>query len=278
MLERRTELEYFFQKYKEFLKIESIVSLIKGRDYEVIKHFYHLFLEISQYPIKEDEAKLARNKLECVFNKYKEENKGYQTIDFTRGHSDATSIDVALNKGAKISQAFSLLTEAIKQYSDWRKCLSKEAIQEIYLKNLSDKQKYYFNKPLDKFNQESLKQYLKNNEVANNNILRQSLIEFHNAISHLNAIYWNTGDNNINTDRAASHFKRGALDSHKAIIKDFYLLTGNDIDMILEKIVSKLKKLRMSEYQTIGDDKKRDSSALCKGYQDFTTEIIKLRK
>lgn len=266
-MSRRNELEDFFQNYKFFLESEAIVSFIKGRNYDIIKHFYHLFIKISQVPQDDDKIKQAKISLKNRLEKYKEENQRYTNICFTREHKDVTSIDIALNKGQKISQAFSLFTDAIKQYREWRKSLNQEQIKEIYLKNLYDKQKYYFNTP-----PHNLNQYLADTQAsANNNILRQSLIEFHNAISHLNAVYWNTSDNQINTDRAANHFKRGALDSYKAIIKDFCLLAGENP---MDAIIKNLKALRQCEYQSIGDDKQRDNDTLYKSYQAFTSQII----
>lgn len=200
-------------------------------------------------------------------NDYKKENENYKSIDFTRNHGNVVPLDISLNKGQNISQAFSLLTKAVKQYGYWRKCLNKEAIKEIYLKNLSDKQKYYFNNTLS-----DLSSSLANVEVStNNNILRQSLIEFYNGISHLNAAYWNMGDNIINADRAANHFKRGALDSYKAIIKDFCFLAGHEP---IESIVRQLSMLREVEYKTIGNDKQRNEDNLCTKYQFFTDQII----
>lgn len=274
MSERREELEYFFQNYKTFLEIEAVASFVKGRDYDVIKHFYDFFLEISQTPSNRDAIDKAKSKLQDRFSHYREENKNYKSIDFTRNHKNVVAIDYALNKNNKISQAFSLLAKAIKQYSEWRKCLNEESIKEIYYKNLCDKQRYYFGNIL-----EGLNGYLANSKVSNNNILRQSLIEFHNGISHLNATYWHTGTNidanQANTDRPANHFKRGALDSYKAIIKDFCLLAGQKP---MNSIIENLKILRKREYQTIGDDKQRSQDNLYEKYQEFTTKIIESSK
>lgn len=261
------ELEYFFQEYKIFLEIEAIVSFVKGRDYDVIKCFYDFFLEISQTPSKQqDVIDVAKSKLEEKFEEYKQENENYK-ITFTRNHGNAIPISFSLNRNNKISHAFSLLAMAIKQYGEWRNGLNEKAIKEIYIKNLCDKQRYYFgNAPRD------LNSHLANVEASTNNkILRQSLIEFHNGISHLNAVYWNTGDNEINTDRAANHFKRGALDSYKAIIKDFCILAGQSP---METIIDNLKILRECEYQTVGDDSQRNKDRLYKKYQDFIANKI----
>lgn len=267
----KNELKYFFGQYREFLEIETIVSFVKGRDYNIVKYFYKLFLSISQEEVNQKEVENNKNSLEGLLKQYKAENQHIQgTIIFSNRSIYISSIANSLNKGAKISQAFLLLTEAIKQYQQWRESLSKEAIQAIYLKNLQDRQKYYF-----KTTQENLNQYLiKEHSSTDNYILRQSLIEFYNGISHLNAAYLGR-ESEINVDRAASHFIRGALDSYKAIIKDFCFLAG---DNPLEQIINGIRSIRQCECKTIGEDEERRKQELYIKYKNFTKAIIDGKK
>lgn len=262
------ELKYFFGKYNEFLAIETIISFIKGRNYDIIKHFYELFLLISQKEINQEKVSETKDSLEKLLEHYNKENQSIsQANTFDNRSHYVPFITKSLNKGAKISQAFLLLTDAIKQYQEWRKSLNKEAIQAIYLKNLQDKQRYYF-----KTEQESLNQYLmEGNIVVNNYILRQSLIEFYNGISHLNAAYLGI-EEEVNIDRAEKHFIRGALDSHKAIIKDFCFLVGNNP---FESIIKGICSVRQCECKTIGKDEERNKQNLYHKYENFTSLIIK---
>ncbi|MCW1871810.1 hypothetical protein OLQ26_03875 [Campylobacter jejuni] len=106
--------------------------------------------------------------------------------------------------------------------------------------------------------------------MDNNKIIKQSLIEFHNAISHLVSIFYgNTEESNIK--RAINHFKRGALDSYKSIIKDYYLLknSGNILyELDLEK---KLINIRENEFRNMGTDNNGD---LLKKYENMVNDII----
>ncbi|WP_241993634.1 hypothetical protein [Helicobacter sp. MIT 05-5293] len=261
---KKEDLQDFFDQYKTFLEIEATVSFIKGRDYELIKLFYYLFLEISQGSLK---VGIVKKMLDEKFRQYRDENKEYSSIQFVRGYEHIEPIAIALEKGKNISESFLLFTNAIKKYKEWRKKLSQNAIKEIYLKNLIEKQKYYFQQTPNKLNE-----YLLDTQCSTKNfILRQSLIEFHNAMSHVNAAYWCTSDNNTNIEKASNHFKRGALDSYKAIIKDFCILAGQSPIKVIEE---ELKRIRISEYQTIGDDARRNQTNLYRLYDALTSRII----
>ncbi|RDU51951.1 hypothetical protein CQA49_08925 [Helicobacter sp. MIT 00-7814] len=263
----RSPLDDFFDKYEEFLRIDAIACFY-GRDYNLIKHFYNLFLDISQEANNEVKIINSREKLENIFNQYKEHNKSCLPfeVDVSRLQGNLVPIRNALRKGYALSNAFLLLVNSIKQYETWRSKLSAEAIRVIYLKNLQDGQKYYLKEIPQEINE-----LLAKCSPGNNFILRQTLIEFHNAMSHLNAAYKHIGDAQTNTSRAIAHFKRGALDSYKAIIRDFCLLSGNNP---LPQITKQLQKLRKHEYQSMGNDRERDKIELYKEYKQFTDLII----
>ncbi|WP_104722219.1 hypothetical protein [Helicobacter mesocricetorum] len=108
--------------------------------------------------------------------------------------------------------------------------------------------------------------------MDNNKILKQSLIEFHNAISHLSAVYWGYGDAEKNKDRAINHFKRGALDSYKSIIKDFFIIKSCKSylqNQEYENIINDLKETRKEEYENISKDNR-----ISQKYHELTTKII----
>ena len=124
----------------------------------------------------------------------------------------------------------------MQQYEKWRSRLSNEHILSIYRKNLEDRQKYYADDGFDEFNEELLKKI---------NIEKLK-----------------------NKDRAINHFRRGALDSYKAIIKDFYHLR-NVKKVAYKPSLKKIKDIRREEYLGIGSDKD-----ISKKYKNFTDELI----
>ena len=74
-------------------------------------------------------------------------------------------------------------------------------------------------------------------------LLKQSLMEFNNAISHIcNALMANEVNENIN--RAISHLYRGSLDFYKAIIKDLSFLSKID-----NRYLKEIMKIRELEYK-----------------------------
>lgn len=195
---------------------------------------------------------------------YKDDNKEYR-INFNKNLSSLSRVDFV--KESELSKVFLNMVEATKQYMSWRKLLPKEAVQEIYLKNLQDRQKYYFEHELSELNNSLLAQ-----KVHKSYMLRQTLIEFYNAISHLSVAYYGISPSLDNIKRAKSHFQRGALDSYKAIIKDFcYLINGKEVP---EKIIQELKGLREIECNTIGNDHARQKDEVIEGYRKSTDNIL----
>lgn len=71
-----------------------------------------------------------------------------------------------------------------------------------------------------------------------------------------------------NKDRAINHFRRGALDSYKAIIKDFYHLR-NVKKVAYEPLLKEIKDIRREEYLGIGSDKD-----ISREYKKFTDKLI----
>lgn len=255
------ELQFFFEKYKEFLSYESVVSLLKGREYRVIQFFYQLFMEISKKEIDEKRVETIKTKLESLIEEYKKEN-AVSAIEIDCEKPNLSRVETIIN-GA-LSGAFIAMIEATEQYMQWRKALPEEAIQEIFLKNLQDRQKYYFEDELQELNNELITR-----SVHKSYMLRQTLIEFYNAISHLSAVYYSLSPVQDNITRAIAHFQRGALDSYKAIVKDFCLLAnGEQID---DNIIKMLKNIRAVECSHIGNKQKQE---VIQHYKNATKNII----
>lgn len=251
----------FFQLYRTFLEINSVSSFIHGRNRSLIKNFYsvYYFEAMSKKNSKDkniqdiqDKLNQAKELLKTNFREYVSQRKEYRIKIWKNLKEEQHSKYLCIIENPNISEAFLELTYAIEQYEKWRSKLNDEQIKIIYEKNLKDRQVYYtdndngfsdFNKDLlGKINVKALK---------NNKILKQTLIEFHNGISHLVSIYYGKIENDKNKSRAINHFKRGALDSYKAIIKDFYYIRSCDKKIVYEPL-KYIKQIRKEEYSNIG--------------------------
>ena len=270
---KKEYLHIFFTKYLQFAEIEAVASVAKGRNYEIIKCLYSLFVEISKKKTEAQKVEKEIKELDKQIEIFKEENKDIPSISIRI--STQQGYLYTLSPNSDLSRAFQLLVTSMNKYKIWRENLSKEALKEIYKRNLLDKQRFYFKDTPEDLNKELLSQTL----VARNYVLRQSLIEFYNGISHLNAAFWNTGDKEDNVKKAKHHFQRGALDSYKAIIKDFSLMLGNQSDEPRQKFLKKIADIRQKEYQTIGFEKKRNEDiSLYQEYENLVDAILQLQK
>lgn len=261
----------FFQLYTVFLEIDSVESLTLGRNRSLIKSFYHFYYFESM--IKKSSGddnirdKLNQTKilLKKEFKNYMSQKNKYHIKIWANPQTSSTYPHIVENPN--ISEAFLYLVDAVEQYEKWRSKLSNEQLLVIYRKNLEDRQKYYGNDECFKgFNEELLKN-IDITKLTNNKMLKQTLIEFHNAISHLVAAYYGRNQDN-NKERAINHFKRGALDSYKAIIKDFYHLY-NVKKAKNDPPSEDMKNIRKKEYLNIGSDE-----TIFKEYKKFTDSLI----
>lgn len=258
----KEELDFFFERYGVFLSHESVTSLLKGREYKIIQFFYILFIETLQQSPNQEKIKKIKDYLLGFLEDF-QNNNSLNIIKIPK-----LSIGIYSTKiNKQLSEDFLLMVEASKQYMEWRKKLSKQAKLEIYIKNLRDRQKFYFKNSLNDLNA-----FLEKQDLTKSYMLRQTLIEFYNALSHLYVAYCGNGARDENIKRASSHFQRGALDSYKSIIKDFCVLAnGEDVPAA---IIGQLKKLRSSECATIGNDVLRKNGDTLPLYQEITKKII----
>ncbi|ECK7568718.1 hypothetical protein AJY72_00180 [Campylobacter jejuni] len=264
--------DFFYKLYGLFLEIDSIASICEGRNRKLIISFFGYFSLIAQKQDKKDSEILkeiteAKIKLKQEFKDYCKINSKFRLpIWNLKQHSTYG----AILKNPNISEFFLEFLNAVKKYSEWRSKLGSEQLLLIYKKNLIDRQQYYTNdkKVFEEINK--ILESVPSDKLDNNKIIKQSLIEFHNAISHLVSIFYgNTEESNIK--RAINHFKRGALDSYKSIIKDYYLLknSGNILyELDLEK---KLINIRENEFRNMGTDNNGD---LLKKYENMVNDII----
>ncbi|EAL3889597.1 hypothetical protein [Campylobacter sp. RM5063] len=264
--------DFFYKIYGSFLEIDSTASICEGRNRKLIISFFGYFSLVAQKQDEKDleilkEIEEAKIKLKREFKDYCDINRNFRLDIWNKKQHSSYSV---ILKNPDISKFFSEFLNAVIKYSEWRNKLNSEQLLLIYKKNLIDRQQYYTN---DKKVFEEINKILvsvPSDKLDNNKIIKQSLIEFHNAISHLVSIFYgNTEESNIK--RAINHFKRGALDSYKSIIKDYYLLK-NSGNIIYELDFKKLKEIREKEFKDIGAS--NNNSELLKKYKDIVNDII----
>ena len=195
----------FFKLYAAFLNIDSLASFVQGRQYSLINDFFHCYLGLSVGKCDDKVKEKVLNNLKIYVDKHWQV-KGLFPDNIQ--HSDYLP---SIKNNQSLSLAFKELINAVEQYEKWRSLLNEEQIRTIYKKNLEDRQKYYTNESgaFDELNDELIQSV----KFDNNKILKQTLIEFHNAISHLVAVYYGRAQDGKNINRAINHFRRGALDS-----------------------------------------------------------------
>ena len=94
---------------------------------------------------------------------------------------------------------------------------------------------------------QTIEKTIQDKKIRKITFLKQSLMEFNNALSHLfNALIHKQSESNLL--RAKIHIQRATLDFYKAIIKDLSFLKkiDNEVDFI--------KQIRLKEYSKIGSE------------------------
>lgn len=266
--------EYFlqyFQLLNLFLQRDATVSLLRGRDKNLILLFYKGFVALNR-------AITTNN-----FDEYLSNSKILKSYLFDFLNESVSTLNINLeceylkkrdNQLLRINQMLTInvknFIKANEYYFNFRNKLSDLELKNIYTKNVSE---YYF-RFFPKENHESFIVSVNSNietiNVLNNPMLKQALMEFFNAISHLlKVICRKEMESNLNSFNI--HLYRGTLDYYKAIIKDIsflHNLTFNETE--------KLKNLREYEYTRIGNA--TDRREITKRYEEFAFSLLKSYK
>lgn len=145
-------------------------------------------------------------------------------------------------------------------YNKFRGALGSDEKTRLAVNNFCDRFAYYCGKTCSR---EEIERIFDKQEYILNEIPRQCLIEFHNAMSHLCSLYrdsktqTNRQDNEKNIQRAKNHFLRGGLDACKIIIKDFFALNLERLDKN-DEICQDYIYVRKLEYDLIGNDDRKN--------------------
>lgn len=261
MVKAKVNIDFFYKLYGVFMEIDSVASLVYGRNRDLIKSFFYFYLKMANGDIAD------RSALKNKWEEYVRRRGGCRACfkDTSAGRANYLP---TFEQDPNLAKEFLRLANAVEHYREWRASLQPQEIKKIYVANTKERHGYYANNALK--NIEDLIEECDVTTMQNNQILKQTLIEFHNAISHLYTIVINSGESN--KGRAINHFRRGALDSYKAIIKDYcYLLSDSDKEVVAKEI----KELRKMEYQNIGNDKKDE---IFSKYENITADILNKRK
>lgn len=238
----QNKLDKFFLLYSRFLTLDVFSSLSKnGRSHQLIGLFLNAFIDVINDKLKTIQNIESLAKAIITYNKACEEDLFHDCKHKTCQQHPLFSAKIS----QKLTNSFIKFADAAELYHLHRKLLHQEEIIKIYIKSNLNYQRSYFFKPFDEF-EKFIQEASSKNEIIHIAFLKQSLIEFNNALSHLNNAYWGRyPDQNIS--RAANHLERGALDFYKAIIRDRSFLELLDKD-----IITQINEIRCLEYSQVG--------------------------
>ena len=237
-------IDIFFRIYESFLFVDSIVSLsADGRNRNIISSFMYAYLQINK-----DKNILQKELLQKLAEETGIYAKHYEPISVVLNFHKQKHIPFIAKTSSKLRESISKFLSAAKQYKKHRENLKSSDIQDLYIRSNTSYQIAYFKAPIDGFS-DCLKDKITHlpPDVVGVAILKQSLMEFNNALSHLHSAYMNRHpDKNI--QRAVKHIDRATLDFYKAIVRDLWTLKK------AEQHIDEIKKVRVLEYLAIGDD------------------------
>lgn len=263
--------EEYFTLYDLFLEVDILHSLIDGRRRDIILQFQNLFFLMLQQQNKQQQngnrLLACKKKLINMLMSYCDEHE-YKIDGFKQ---NSIGYLCFADKNNIISQSCQHYHDGVKLYVCWRNKLRQANKQKaIYRHNITDRLRYYFEK-----NQQFLDRLIflfKDSKLITSNatIARQSLSEFHNAMSHLCIAYKNN-NYELNMQRACNHLQRGALDTYKIIIKDYWVLSKCPKD---DELYDDFLELRKQENKNIGCDNER--LKLLEKYKSLIERAVKM--
>lgn len=250
----KLNLENFFDLYAAFLDLDSKIALVYGRNREIIRHFLLWYLDSNKG------EKSYQDKILELFVTYRKQSTYSNHVKLTS--EPKLSLSFLEKQEEQIKKSQKILQKSIQVYLKWRQSLTRENALILAKHNMQDRLEHYFSLEKAKTNDfvQFLEELLKNccHGIV---IPKQFLIEFHNGMSHLVQAYFTSKCREENISRACNHFKRGALDLYKIIIKDFFALHREQNTLSVSDLEKDLIGIRHQEYRFIGDDYAKMSNA-----------------
>jgi len=266
--EYSNHVKKFFTLYNTFLTVDSIASLSeKGRYRGIINQFLKYFKYLIQKDIKNIDKNIAITK--TMLKNYISSNKDFYLEKYTSAKLTINpNITIQVNKN--INDSFQEFLNAAEIYDLHRKSLELIDITNIYKRNALDYHLTAFTREQVKEEEvlELLDTCIASKSIKKITMLKQSLMEFNNAISHINTAL-KRKEPIKNFERAAQHLNRGTLDFYKSVIKELFILEKLSPTDLVE-----LKEIRFNEFETIGSNKYDDRKKLYSDYKKLCKKII----
>jgi hypothetical protein len=253
--------QIFFTLYGQFLEVDAVASLsINGRNRVLIAQYLKVFSNIVS---ENKQLKSNMQELVKLHKDYIDKNRNKKIDIYNTDYNFKDNIARRLN--TDISDTFKSFYRSAKLYYNHRIKLTDNDIKKLYKKNIKE----YFNNNFKTIDTDmfltKIDDLIKNETPIKEALLKQALMEFNNALSHLyNALIGRKTSDNI--PKAQIHLQRASLDFNKAIIKDLSHLGKLDDEI---KII---KNLRLKEYKKIGDNTINRNSVI----EDYNKEIEKI--
>lgn len=258
----QSNIQKFFTIYESFLLVDSIVSLsTDGRNRTIISNFMYAYLQINK-----EKSTQQKDLLRKLVEDVAIYAKSFEHISVTLNFNEQKHIPFIAKTSSKLGESINKFLSAASQYKKHREKLASSDIQDLYIRSNTSYQIAYFKTPIDGFS-DCLKDKVTHlsPDVVGVAILKQSLMEFNNALSHLHSAYRNRHpDKNI--QRAVKHIDRATLDFYKAIVRDLWTLKKVD------QHIDAIKKVRELEYMAIGDDDNKHK--IVSKYADLISTLL----
>lgn len=257
------QVNAFFKIYDLFLTIDSIASVSEiGRNRQLVGLFLIYFSSIVN---KDKIADIEKNKSAVVneLDAYIKSNAQIKKKCVPSGARSIHTVSVTQRINNELNKAFNVFLKASRLYRQHRVKLTNDEIIELYKRNALDyyltafgiEDKDIFIKHLD--------EYTESKNIKKITMYKQALMEFNNAISHINsALKQNALEKNI--ERAEQHLYRGALDFYKSIIKESFIL-----NKMHPNNTETLKEIRCIEFNSIGDNRNQSNARNISLYDQY---------
>lgn len=258
-------LEDFFKIYNDYASVDAYYSLsYEGRNRTLVLKFYDTLADILDSNPSEESILKSLKSLFTELSQYKKDKS-------TKIQISSNEVNIKNILLFDLNDTLKLFYKAARSYHVYRQELEKNNLIELYIKNVENDYRRSF---VDSWHVPTREQIYTligsdNAMPRTKSMLKQSLMEFNNAISHIHAALVMNNEEIVinNLKRAQGHFHRACLDFYKAIVKDLAFLSkvsGFESDII---------EVRLKEYQSIGHDH-INREAVIEWYADLVDKLL----
>lgn len=246
----------YFNLYNQFLRVDFKISLVEGRNRELIKDFMFFYHQILK---KEKLASLisSRNKIALKLKDYAAKHKV---------SLEHLNICTFYNKHI---EGFNIFYKAVAIFVNFRQQLNEKQKMSIAQANIKQRFNYHF--IIKNFNSidDFCKQYEPNNILT---VPRQCLNDFHNAMTHLCILYLKPTNKKYteeNLNKVLEYLKHATFNAYKTILRDYFLLHPHD-----ESIKLELVEIKELEYKFMYGEKQIEEYMIFDAYKKICAQIL----